>query len=54
MFLQLAVRIANAVANAHERGVIRCDLKPANILVAAGNPVRSSNFGFAKRLDFGC
>ena len=43
--LRIAAQVAAAIGYAHDRGVIHCDLKPANIQVASD--------GIAKVLDFG-
>ena len=43
--LRVAAQVAAAIEYAHDRGVIHCDLKPANIQVASD--------GIAKVLDFG-
>lgn len=62
--LQLFAEICEAVHYAHERGVIHCDLKPANILIVgeAGSAARglestgtsaTSRHGQPKILDFG-
>lgn len=48
--LELFVRIARAVAHAHERGFVHRDLKPGNILVRADGAPRLLDFGIA-RLD---
>jgi serine/threonine protein kinase/tetratricopeptide (TPR) repeat protein len=45
--LALASRLAEALAAAHERGVIHRDIKPANIFLVGGRPEQ------ARLLDFG-
>jgi PAS domain S-box-containing protein len=50
-FLGLAVRIARAVADLHEAGIIHKDLKPTNILVdPATSEVKLVDLGIATRL----
>src|SRR5258705_12079575 len=50
-FLPLAIRIAAAVANVHERGVLHRDLKPSNILVHPDSGEQKiTDFGIAATL----
>jgi predicted ATPase/signal transduction histidine kinase len=50
-FLELAIRIAGAVADIHRKGVIHKDLKPHNIIVnPATGEVKIADFGLASRL----
>jgi serine/threonine-protein kinase len=47
--LRLLVTVCEAVSFAHQRLVIHCDIKPANILVASGRPLLL-DFGIARLL----
>jgi predicted ATPase/signal transduction histidine kinase/tRNA A-37 threonylcarbamoyl transferase component Bud32 len=50
-FLPIAIGIAGAIAEVHERRVTHRDLKPHNILVSlAGDEVKIADFGLASRL----
>jgi TolB-like protein/Flp pilus assembly protein TadD len=46
--VEMAVSLADALAVAHERGVVHRDLKPANILVSRQSQVKILDFGLAK------
>ena len=50
-FLRLAIGIVTALGNAHDRGLVHKDVKPANILVnCADGRTRLTGFGIASRL----
>ncbi|HSI60377.1 MAG TPA: serine/threonine-protein kinase [Ideonella sp.] len=49
LVLEIAARVADALAEAHRRGVVHRDIKPANLLVnIASGVVKVSDFGCAQ------
>ena len=44
-------KVAEAVAFAHERGVIHRDLKPGNVLIDRNGEPKVTDFGLAKRIE---
>jgi tetratricopeptide (TPR) repeat protein len=49
--LALFAKVADAVRHAHQRGVIHCDLKPANVLVDEEGHPQVIDFGVARLID---
>ena len=49
--LRYGIEVADALAHAHERGVIHRDLKAANVIVSPSGRLKVVDFGLARRLD---
>jgi len=46
--LQIAVRVCDALAHMHEKGVVHRDIKPQNIMLCTDGSLRIVDFGIAK------
>ena len=46
--LAVAEQLCRALGSAHAQGVVHCDVKPGNVLLAAGGRVKVGDFGVAR------
>ena len=44
----VAEQLCEALAGAHAQGVVHCDVKPANVLIAASGQIKVGDFGVAR------
>ena len=49
--VRIAIEIGNALEEAHENGIIHCDIKPHNILLTQSGKVKVTDFGIARAIN---
>jgi serine/threonine-protein kinase len=49
--VRIAQEVANALGEAHARGIVHRDIKPANVMIADDGSVKVLDFGVARMLD---
>ncbi|WP_433466235.1 serine/threonine-protein kinase [Spirillospora sp. CA-128828] len=49
--MELAIKVADALAYAHDRGLVHRDIKPANLMALSGGGVKICDFGISRLPD---